>query len=164
MAFIIEFKQELMGRQSFSLESIPEGDDIVLDPPIIGTLKAEGTFEALEDQFLVDGVVTCRLDVQCDRCLAPMVWNVEETFSEIFLKGETDPDSESYFYQGRRVSLDKMLWDVVSLNLPMRFLCKEDCKGLCPRCGADRNVTDCECDQLPPENNPFQQLSGLFEK
>ena len=73
-------------------------------------------------------------------------------------------EGEAYTCTSHALSLDKMVLDLIAMNLPVRFLCREDCKGLCPVCGADRNVQSCSCVQEKPKDaNPFDKLKGLFD-
>jgi uncharacterized metal-binding protein YceD (DUF177 family) len=64
-------------------------------------------------------------------------------FSEEFAREEDDDHPDRYLFRGESLDLTQMAGDLVSLNVPMRHLCGDGCKGLCPVCGADRNSTDC---------------------
>lgn len=100
------------------------------------------------------GIVTLRLDVLlsvktvCARCLKPVAfqekYEVEETL--VRKSGETDEASETYtVVTGRSLELDEVVLSAVLLDIDMVFLCREDCKGLCPSCGADLNEGMCDC-------------------
>jgi uncharacterized protein len=56
--------------------------------------------------------------------------------------------------------LEDVLREQVLLSLPVRTLCKPDCKGLCPRCGANRNLQPCSCDEGPSDPR-WEALTGL---
>ena len=114
-----------------------------------------------EEYARVSGRIHAVLGAECARCLAPVRYPIDVDFAETFKKGEPD-ESDEYTYTGEEIELDKMLLDVISMALPMRFLCREDCKGLCPKCGADRNKVDCGCDTSPEGLNPFDKLKDLF--
>jgi uncharacterized protein len=63
----------------------------------------------------------------------------------------TAPETEIGYYQGDSLALEDVLREQVLLSLPVRTLCKPDCKGLCPRCGVNRNRQVCSCDAGPSD-------------
>ncbi len=109
-------------------------------------VKVSGTYVYDSKAFTVSGKVEAFVDTKCARCMKPFTEQVEFAFSERFVKvdGETE-DDETYPYTGDELSLDKAVLDNLFLELPIASVCREDCKGLCPVCGADWNVTECNC-------------------
>jgi len=98
---------------------------------------------------------------QCSRCLKVTAYPVSHDFEEQYSK--TDP--ESYGFTGETAELDRMVEDIIVLNLPGRFLCKEDCKGLCMDCGTDLNEGACGCaGEAGRKDNPFAALQKLFNE
>ena len=91
-------------------------------------------------------------DAVCDRCLAP----IRRTLSFDFTK-DAQKDDISDDYEGITVAADETFdveaeaVDEILLRFPAKHLCRDDCKGLCPVCGCDRNVTDCSCDPKPAD-------------
>jgi uncharacterized metal-binding protein YceD (DUF177 family) len=69
-------------------------------------------------------------------------------------------DVETGWFRGLELDLGPFLLEVVTLGLPVQPLCREDCAGLCPRCGVDRNQIACRCEELKPPS-PFAALSML---
>ena len=71
---------------------------------------------------------------------------------------------EAGWYRGSEIELDAYFAELVALAMPVQPLCREDCSGLCTRCGADRNAGECSCseneDELRPES-PFAVLAAL---
>jgi uncharacterized protein len=67
---------------------------------------------------------------------------------------------ESGWFRGPEIELGGYLREVVALALPVQPLCREDCRGLCPRCGADRNRETCACEETKP-SSPFAVLAAL---
>lgn len=94
------------------------------------------------------------LDVPCDRCLEPvslpfeidvdMVLEFEESGK---LKGEYDDCEGLCYVNGYDLDVDGMVREEIMIGFPMKVLCTEDCKGLCPKCGANLNRCDCGCDR-----------------
>ena len=76
---------------------------------------------------------------------------------EIELSAE---DLDFSFYKGEEINLGEIVGEEIALALPIRFLCREDCRGLCPRCGKNLNQGDCSCND-PDEFSPFSVLKGL---
>ncbi|HKX12439.1 MAG TPA: DUF177 domain-containing protein [bacterium] len=69
-------------------------------------------------------------------------------------------DLDFSFYHGEEINLGEILGEEITLALPMRFLCREDCRGLCPRCGKNLNQGDCGCQNLD-DFSPFSALKDL---
>lgn len=79
----------------------------------------------------------------CDRCLKDITSGINFDFKEDFYKLEDAPDDEAYTFEKNFVDLEQPMLNLIELNAPMKFLCKEDCKGLCKICGHDLNEGDC---------------------
>lgn len=115
--------------------------------------------------------VTGNVEVACSRCLEPVGVDVDD---EIFLvlevaEGDDAPggereigaeDADLYPVEGGRLDVDALLREQLDLQLPVKPLCREDCKGLCPECGADRNRTACACrrEEIDPRFAPLARL------
>ncbi|HEX5034969.1 MAG TPA: DUF177 domain-containing protein, partial [bacterium] len=101
------------------------------------------------------------LEVPIQRHLVPYFAGPREELlseeEEVELNAE---DLDFSFYHGEEIDLGEILGEEITLALPMRFLCREDCRGLCPRCGQNLNQGDCSCDQ-PDEFSPFSALKDL---
>lgn len=123
-------------------------------------ITVSGSYSCEQKLLTVAGHVSTSLAVNCSRCLRAMNYPVELDFTAVFQK---EPEEEAYLLSGSTVLLDKAVADEISLSIPYHFLCREDCKGLCPVCGADRNEVECECDKQIREDSPFAQLKGLFD-
>lgn len=106
--------------------------------------------ESLNDGVVVSGPVSFTWSGQCRRCLAPLTGTLSPTVQEIFVRdpveGETRP------LAGDELDLEPVVRDAVLLDLPMAPLCRPDCAGLCPECGADANLEPCSCSA--PETDP----------
>jgi uncharacterized protein len=67
---------------------------------------------------------------------------------------------ESGWFRGPEIQLDRFVGEMVSLSVPVQPLCRDDCRGLCPRCGGDRNLESCSCAETRPAS-PFTVLAKL---
>jgi uncharacterized protein len=116
------------------------------------------------------GSFTGRFQVPCARCVEPVEIPLGAEFDLIFRPADADaeapersitaPETEIGYYQRDSLLLEDVLREQVLLSLPVRTLCKPDCKGLCPRCGGDRNVQTCSCEEGPSDPR-WQALAGL---
>ena len=96
--------------------------------------------------FTVEGKAQAYINTFCARCTKPFVERIDFSLTERFVKGEDNAtDDETYPYSGDELLLDKAVLDNLFLELPIASVCREDCKGLCPVCGVDRNTTTCDC-------------------
>ena len=146
------------------LEGLLDSNSLPYGCKYMGPAKVSVDYTFSEDGLFVWGKVNAEISAPCARCLKDVNYPVETEFSEVF-KDAPDEDDEAYVYSGEFAELDKVLEDRILLVLPVRFLCSEDCKGLCQYCGADLNDGDCGCKgkQDPTEDSPFSGLKGLFE-
>jgi uncharacterized protein len=95
-------------------------------------------------------------EMPCARCLDPVAQRLEEDFDLLFRPAGVDTggsehaistsDTEIGYYEGGRLAVEDVLREQVLLSLPARALCQQECKGLCPRCGRNRNNEICDCD------------------
>jgi uncharacterized protein len=131
-----------------------------------------------EDLYL-EGAITGALDVECSRCLTCYRHALHQTFRLVLepagSRVPADPEGaaalardgwcleeeiEAGWYRGSELDLGAFLHEIVALELPVKPLCREDCAGLCPRCGADLNNDPCECAEVPADS-PFAALAAL---
>ena len=111
--------------------------------PVRAELRAESVIEGI----LVTGRAASNTAVRCARCLAGFTSELGVEMCELFVAPghETGPDEDSYRVVGTEIALEPMLRDALALALPIHPLCRDDCKGLCARCGADLNQGPCGC-------------------
>lgn len=150
--------------RDFGVE-LPPGVVDYLDPKLrqAGPLRAAGRVELVAGsprEIRVKGRAAVRMEADCDRCLESAQYPIDSGF-ELYYR----PVSEGYgeeteirtgeaemgFYQGGGVELNDVLREFVLLALPMRRLCRNDCKGLCPVCGQSRNYQECGCVAAPAD-------------
>lgn len=70
-------------------------------------------------------------------------------------------DLDVFYYDDFVVSFDPLIEEMVQLELPMKVLCRDDCRGLCPQCGADRNAAPCDC--APPPDERWKSLKNILQ-
>ncbi|RKO66519.1 YceD family protein [Desulfofundulus salinus] len=127
------------------------GERLSFEGPARASLEISNTGKAL----LVEGKVKGTLGVRCARCLEPFRWPVEATLSEVYYPADSEelvvvePTQGEYQewipFSGDVLDITPEVLKSILLVLPMRFLCKEGCRGLCPRCGQNLNMAPCAC-------------------
>jgi len=106
--------------------------------------------ESVHDGILATGTVTAPRTGECRRCLGQVAGGLRASFRELF---EDEPtEGESYPLRHEQVDLEPLAREVVLLELPQAPLCREECLGLCPKCGADLNEGSCDC--VPDDRDP----------
>jgi len=105
--------------------------------------------ERIPDGIVVHGTVAGEYESECSRCLTPVRAHFEMPVRELFERDVIE--GETYPLEGEEVDLELPVRDTVLLDLPAAPLCREDCAGLCPVCGVDRNGATCDCDTDPPD-------------
>jgi uncharacterized protein len=175
----MEFKVSELEREpiDFDLELAPGAVDLGEEAEQVGGLAAAGRAEVLHEHrgpkdivadIRLKGSFSGTFQVPCARCVEPVEVPLQADFDLIFRPAEADaeatersitaPETEIGYYLNDSLSLEDVLREQVLLSLPVRTLCKPDCQGLCPRCGADRNSTACFCEVADPR---WEALSGL---
>lgn len=144
---------------------IPEGTiDYATDVRQVGALGVNGRAELLvehrgHNETVEDIRVRAKLagqfELLCARCLAAVPTALDASFDLIFRPGGVDAETGEHaisedeteigYYEKSGLPLEDVVREQVLLTLPGRVLCREDCKGLCPHCGTDRNASDCGC-------------------
>ena len=112
----------------------------------------------VKPNVLVAGTITCVVQGFCDKCLAGITKSIALPFNQTFYKDGTEED-DCYVYFDSKLDATKAVCDEVVLSLPSSFVCSDDCKGLCPKCGVNLNEQQCDCDTT--RDNPFSVLKNL---
>lgn len=124
------------------------------------------------DTVFVRGELSARVPLTCGRCLEPYTVTVHPQVDARFVpspatRGEERElgadDLETDVYQHGELDLNALLETETDLALPMKPLCREDCQGLCPVCGGNRNVTACACETRAPDPR-WASLRGWAER
>jgi uncharacterized protein len=120
--------------------------------------KVEGTASRKGEEIRLRGKIGAEVEVACDRCLARVRLPLEVEFDTAFIPQAAEAvktdnvellaaDMGLAAYEGEAVDLDELVREQITLALPSRRLCREECKGLCPKCGADLNAGECDCER-----------------
>ncbi len=107
------------------------------------------------------GRFVSKLKSECALCLKEFVEPFEFEFDESFVTAKRDEDDEAYLFEGDVIDISTMIIDNILINMPLRSVCSQDCKGLCPICGCNLNYTQCSCDTGESNNEQHNPLSLL---
>jgi len=156
------------GSVALDLEQYEGAEDLRVTGPLAYDLK----LSRLGSTVSVDGHMEGTVRAPCSRCAIPVEIAIARDFEAVFVTtdtGETDraveldeKDLDLDYYEGGVIDGLRLLAEQIFLELPMKVLCVEDCKGLCVQCGANLNETVCDCE---PETDPrWSALKGLREQ
>ena len=151
--------------EEFPFEADVELEDTLLlgDPVAFpGTAHLAGQVKAIGDSVQVRGEMEFTASARCALCLKEASRAMKTTFDAVFALAPNPDNPDLYLYEGKELDLTDMATDAATLALPMQWRCRPDCKGLCPVCGADRNLTSCSCRQDSGKGNPFAVLQQLM--
>ena len=108
-----------------------------------------------------------KLHLPCDRCLTdvacPILLEDDRERKLSAEETEKDPDEEETCIHGYELDVDEFIRSELFLRIPMKVLCREDCKGLCPKCGANRNLGSCGCEDGPLDPR-MAVIQDIFRK
>ncbi|MBE9528360.1 MAG: DUF177 domain-containing protein [Proteobacteria bacterium] len=144
------------------------GIDAALEGPVTAHLEAMRTDEGV----YLTGHVSARLRLICSRCVSEYKLLVEPDFSLYYVVGiETDAEQELHASDLEvtmtpvpELDTDDILVSQIAVELPMKPLCTDKCKGLCVKCGVDRNKEECDCVIEEPVDARFAALKGFKPK
>ena len=134
-----------------------------LQMPAVHQAQAEGRLTSRAGVVCIDASVIVDVDTQCDRCLAQVKQRFQIPVRHTLVRQLQSEDSLSDEYieiEGDFVDLQELFRSEIVLELPLKILCRDDCKGLCPTCGCNRNEHECGCmlKQTDPRLDVLKQL------
>ncbi|HOQ36395.1 MAG TPA: DUF177 domain-containing protein [Acetivibrio sp.] len=132
--------------------------DFIVDRPV----SFKGRLVNAGGVIKLDGHLVAEYRTNCSRCLKDIESIVRIDIQEDFIEEDSNKTDEQYTYQGKYVELDKVIKDNIILNLPVRQICDDECKGFCPKCGVNLNKGKCECSD--DETDPRMSILKDFFK
>lgn len=112
-----------------------------------GKLSFDGKLTNKNGILQLDGRLKAGYSTECYRCLSAVSEVLELDINESFINSADAKQTDLYPFEGKVLDISKALNDNIILNLPMKQLCSNDCKGLCRKCGANLNEVQCGCDK-----------------
>jgi uncharacterized protein len=142
------------------------------DGKVLQPVSVKAVAEKHGLQIRVRGNLAAALELTCARCLDPVKMDLLPEFDQFYqsnagstLTGEialTKKDTDIAFFNGNYIELVDILREQILLALPMKPVCREECRGLCPHCGGNRNLKDCRCEftDLDPRLAPLRKIKN----
>lgn len=117
--------------------------------PFCAPVKVSVRLRGLAGSVLLNAHLLYTVTMPCDRCCETVSRECARDFSHVLVRELSDEqDSDAYIaVPEERLDLDELLREDILLDMPVKFLCSPDCRGLCPRCGKNLNEGDCGCDR-----------------
>lgn len=136
------------GKNSYDFES--EVEKIDLAKPFFGKYKTKVVLNKFDDQLILESSTKVSANLNCDRCGVEFSQEISSKYKMIYLLRVIEDAEEeiniTYLSPNTdKIDIAKEVRDYAILSIPMKRLCKEDCKGLCSKCGTNLNEDQCEC-------------------
>lgn len=173
----IDVQKLQQGPETIVLDHSPKYFDLAGDGDyeILGRIKGLVTFSLLRDKVLMEGNLEASIRMDCVRCLKKVEIPIHKSFSLFFIKKQEDyvedstvePDEEDLaYYKGKFIHPDGEIRELLLIDLPEYPLCGDECRGLCPGCGANLNEELCRCasEQKPDDGAMEEKPSNWKEK
>jgi uncharacterized protein len=152
---IYDIEESLSVKSSFdgSRFKRPEDEEIAFSSPVAYELELVRS----GDNLWVKGLVKARVLLTCARCLETFSYSINTNLDIELAPKSTAPDApelelrsdelDLYYYEGEEVDIDTYVFEEIMLDLPIKALCSESCKGMCPVCGKNLNAEECRCER-----------------
>jgi len=154
-----------IGASPKEINAVFEPDSIDLageNARIGGKVEFSGETAQIAGKPHIRGTIRADVSFDCTRCLEPVTKGLEIPFEDVFVEAGEQPardeteiaveELDESPVVGDKIDLKEVVREQILLALPDQVFCKQDCKGLCPKCGANRNLIDCKCadDEIDP--------------
>jgi DUF177 domain-containing protein len=178
----IEIRELELHPVDFREEFGPGAIDFGPDMGQKGDLRTAGRAQLVEERhgkhqtikdIRVNGDFSARMEFACARCLEPVVQEVARNFDLLYRPQGSDAgpeersvasaEAEVSYYEGDGILLEDILREQMLLAAPLKAVCREDCKGLCPHCGQNLNVEQCSCEE-PVDDPRWAALKDIRSK
>ncbi len=155
------------GEHRFPFEAEPA--EIGLGPEFVRKVTVEAVIEKRVHQIYLRTKARSAATFECDRCLDPFTKDLEASYTILYVteaqpeEGENEgPEVQVISPDTNMIDLDEDVRQYLVLAIPPKLLCSDDCKGLCPSCGVNRNHVACSCrtDAEDPRWDALREISG----
>jgi len=157
---------EIIGNSGASMAIAMEEEPVVKQPVdgyfLDGMLLFKGTVTNRNEILLLDGSLKTTYRSECYRCLAPVGGTLDIVIKENFINSDDAEQNDMYYFNGKILDISKALIDNIILNLPMKQLCSNNCKGLCSICGGNLNNEECDCESKEVDPR-MEGLKNFFD-
>ncbi len=156
-----ELGKALSFNRDIKLESITfSGEKISFPEP----LKVKGTIINSDGEvFLIIADVEGNIMLQCGTCTGEYKYHVEFSFEAKSTKNPSVEDPDMFFHKDDYIDIREMIMEFLLLEIPLKRKCSENCKGLCPICGVNRNQKNCKCNSDEDNDDPYENIDPRLQ-
>ncbi len=176
--YVVDLKD--LAQDKISLEGILQPGELDFSSDHVrqaGELNWKATAERAGEEIRIVGSLGTTMEQICSRCLEPALSEISKSFDLFFRERDeqmfdedneielTEEDTRTAFFTGTQLMIGDILKEQVLLALPMKPLCKVDCKGLCPTCGTNLNLGTCGCpnERFSPHMDKLLEIKRKLE-
>lgn len=130
--------------------------------PFVSPVKVKGTVVGKDGFAQLEVKASFDFSIPCDRCARRIDRRYDFSFSHTLVPSLENEDDDRFIeVHNEQLNLDELIREDILLELPTKFLCREDCRGICPTCGKNRNDGPCGCDSRHTDPR-FDVLKNLI--
>lgn len=168
---IIDLASLGVSPKQFEISFAPDEINIDGEATITSAIAFNGQVFRNDVRTFVRGAIKADAEIDCTRCLEPVRRRLDITFEDVFVDAVAESDKEEVeiaveqldeaLLESEEIDLIEVVREQILLDVPEQIFCKEDCRGLCPQCGGNRNLIDCSCerDQVDPRWAALKNLN-----
>lgn len=145
---------------TLDIKDFYDGGEVI---KILNPINFEGLIKVVDEQIIIEGKITGKIILTCSRCLDKFNHDIDINVNEKISINNDDKDVSDVFIDNSKLNLDDIIIDNIIMSLPVKKLCKKDCKGLCQICGTNLNYSQCNCkdEEIDPR---LIKLKDFFSK
>jgi len=158
---VSSFNKKTIDNKRYSLVAEMSPLDVNGDrASFVGQVSIQLEANSVDEAIAIGGIISARLTMQCGRCLEFYENPLEVSFNEVYTRTLNEAAEEEVLYTGDFIDIEPEVVKTVLLSLPMRAVCREDCRGLCVTCGCNLNHSQCQCptDDIDPRLNALKDI------
>jgi uncharacterized protein len=167
----MRIKISSLENDSYNYDFEADIEKIDLTEPLFGKYNTNVVLNKFDDQIILEASTTAGANFICDRCGTAFKQTVKSKYKMIYLlrsiEGAEEEINITYLSPDTHIiDISKDVRDYMILSTPMKRLCKEDCKGLCAKCGVDLNEKECDCndDEIDERWKVLKELKNKLNK
>lgn len=121
--------------------------DVAVDglKPFVSPVSVKGRLRFFADSVELTAEVAYDYSMPCNRCMEETLTRRRQKIFHVLARSLNEDEDDTYVQVEDVLDLDALLYADIILELPTKYICKEDCRGLCPQCGVNRNKETCNC-------------------
>ncbi len=157
---IINLFNEVGAKRTFEYNFNIKDTEIDGYKPFISDIGAKGSLVSKLDAIELKADLNFLFEMPCARCTQLSKQEFNQKVYHLLVKDIDEDDSDVYIEVEDTLDLDELLYSDIILNLPTKYICNQQCKGICSNCGADLNKTECSCkkDDIDPRLEALRAL------